>query len=146
MPLELDETIGGSERVEDGIGGGSGGDWRPIGEHQPVFEASTSLADSMDCQDSGRPIKDYNNKYFWQRPPQCDFPKVDIGLDDVKGRLMALGFLNNDPKPQRIDLVTVNDNMNAFSVHMFDEANQRYEQSKEYKIDPDSPNAHVSSI
>ena len=91
----------------------------------PVFEESIVLADSDDCQYSGRTIKDYNNKYFWLRP-KCPFSKVDIGLDDVKGRLMALGFLNNDPKPQRIDLVTVNDKMNSFCVHMFDEANHRY--------------------
>jgi hypothetical protein len=52
---------------------------------------------NADCQSSQR-IKDYNNKYFWQRPT-CPFSKVDIGLNDVEGRLMALGFLNNDPKP-----------------------------------------------
>ena len=84
----------------------------------PVFEESIVLADSDDCQYSGRTIKDYNNKYFWLRP-KCPFSKVDIGLDDVKGRLMALGFLNNDVRPQNIDLVTINNDHNSFKVHTF---------------------------
>lgn len=57
---------------------------------------------------------------------------------------MALGFLNNDRKPQKIDLVTVNDQMNAFRVHIFDEFSHRYKQSQEFKIDGDS--AYISSI
>lgn len=56
-------------------------------------------------------IKDYNNKYFWKRP-MCPFSKVNVGLNNEKGRLMALGFINNDEKPQKVDLVTVNDKMN----------------------------------
>ena len=66
--------------------------------HKSIDDESIVMANSDDCQSSQRTIKDYNNKYFWQRP-KCPFSKVDIGLDDVEGRLMALGFLNNDPKP-----------------------------------------------
>ena len=108
-------------------------------------EREVNLIEIDECDSSKQQltIKDFNNKYFWQRP-KCSFSNVDIGLNNVQGKLMALGFLNNDVKPQKIDLVTVNDQMNAFRVHIFDESSHRYIQSNEVKIDGDD--AYIASI
>lgn len=116
---------------------------QPGNQYRPIEKEGIILADAGECQNNGRTIKDYNNKYFWQRP-SCNFSEVSIGLENVEGRLMALGFLNNDPKPQRIDLVSVNDEMNSFRVHMYNDSNQKYDHSEPFKIDGDD--AYVSSI
>ena len=58
---------------------------------------------------------------------------------------MAIGFLNNEPRPLKLDLVTINDKMNKFRVHIFDDKNQTYLTYKWYNVETDG-NAYISSI
>ena len=63
---------------------------------------------------------------------------------------MALGFLNNKkPKSSdgisvNVDLVTVNDEMNAFMVHVFDGSKEKYLSSEWYQVE--GGDAQISSI
>ena len=86
----------------------------------PALEGAfeTQLAEEPNSGQKGQSIIDFHDKYFWRRPQQ-NFTFVDIGLKDQQGRLMALGFLNNDERPQNIDLVTVSDSMDSFKAHTF---------------------------
>ena len=61
-------------------------------------DESTSLVQNDDdCNNDKTTLKDYSNHYFWKRP-RCPFTNIDMKVKDKKGKLMALGFLNNDRK------------------------------------------------
>jgi len=60
-------------------------------------EDSTSLAENDDCKNLKTTLKDFNNHYFWKRP-RCPFTYADMKVKDIKGKLMALGYINNDLK------------------------------------------------
>lgn len=59
---------------------------------------------------------------------------------------MALGFLNNDLRPQNIDLVTVSDDMNTFRAHTFNKQTMMFDNKKSTKVSDKDGNAMIQSI
>lgn len=58
-------------------------------------------------------------------------------------KIAAVGDLDND---SHIDIVTLNNDLNAFTAHFQDEETKMYKPTSAFKVDVLSPDAKVASV
>ena len=90
-------------------------------------------------------IDDFHPSFFWNRPKEGLYNLPDWGFDGHQegAKIMAMNDMDND---KHIDLVTVNDEQNTFTVHYYDAETRKYTGNSPTYVDPMSPNATIASI
>ena len=89
------------------------------------------------AEDAVNSIDDFHPKFFWNRPKE-GFYEIKSGLKDpnFEGmKVVAFGDLNND---MHVDVVTLNADMDTFTVHYYDPVTLTYSPSQPVHVDTTS--------